>query len=143
MPGAVQKCYHAMALDERRGNFEPTRVKSPRGGPSTEGRLEEVWFRGVHSDVGGGQSIGLSSITLCWMIKRALSDGLPIDEVELGRFEALRNPDASISENFDPKKDPARKIKPTDLVHETVRARGNAGGMEHNDPPSGLKVVRD
>lgn len=138
---SVQKCCHAMALDERRGSFKPTRVKAPKGVTPTEGRLEEVWFRGVHSDVGGGMSLGLSSIALCWMMRRAIDCGLPIDTAELGRFEAMRDPDAPISKNFDPKLDPARKIEPADAVHASVQPRGNAGGREHNDPPSGLKVV--
>jgi uncharacterized protein (DUF2235 family) len=142
LPANVARCCHAMALDERRGNFEPTRVEAPRG-QTTDGRLEEVWFRGVHSDVGGGASLGLSSIALCWMIRRALANGLAIDDAELHRFEALRNPNAPISENFDPKADPQRRIKPTDAVHESVRPRASAGGKEHNDPPAGLRVVGD
>ena len=40
----LQYCFHALALDERRPSFSPTRL---------HGALE-VWFRGVHSDVGGG-----------------------------------------------------------------------------------------
>lgn len=141
LPESVQKCCHAMALDERRGNFKPTRVKMPGGGTPTEGRLEEIWFRGVHSDVGGGMSLGLSSIALCWMLRRAIDSGLPIDTAELGRFEALQDPEAPISKNFDPKKDPARTIDPSDAVHASVQPRGKTGGREHNDPPSGLKVV--
>ena len=42
----LQYCFHAMALDERRPSFLPTRL---------EGACE-VWFRGVHSDVGGGNA---------------------------------------------------------------------------------------
>lgn len=143
LPANVAKCYHAMALDERRGNFAPTRVKAPRAGPATDGRLEEVWFRGVHSDVGGGASVGLSSIALCWMMRRALANGVPIDEAGLRRFDALRDPDAPISKNFDPKLDPARRIEPTDTVHASVRPRGRKDGQEHNDPPPGLSVVGD
>lgn len=143
LPANVAKCYHAMALDERRGNFAPTRVKVAGAGQSGDGRLEEVWFRGVHSDVGGGASIGLSSIALCWMMRRAMANGVPMDEAELRRFEALRDPDAPTSKNFDPKRDPRRRIEPTDAVHASVRPRGRAGGREHNDPPAGLRVVGD
>ncbi len=55
LPGNVRKCYHAMALDERRQGFPLTRVEAGIGAPPTSGRLREVWFRGVHSDVGGGE----------------------------------------------------------------------------------------
>jgi uncharacterized protein (DUF2235 family) len=92
LPGNVAKCYHAMALDERRGNFAPTRIRTARAGQSLNGRLEEVWFRGVHSDVGGGASVGLSSIALCWMLRRALANGLPMDDVGCRRFESLCDP---------------------------------------------------
>ncbi len=139
----VQNCYHAMALDERRGNFKPTRVLTPEGKKPSQNRLEEVWFRGVHSDVGGGLSIGLSSIALCWMLKRARSKGLPINSDEISRFEALCDPSAAISKNFDPIKDPQRKILSDDLVHESVQPRGSLDGKEHNDPPPGLQVIED
>jgi uncharacterized protein (DUF2235 family) len=141
LPDNVQKCYHAMALDERRGNFKPTHVEAPKGGRSTEGRLQEVWFRGVHSDVGGGKCIGLSSIPLCWMMKRALENGLPVNEAELHRFEDMKKPSAPISKNLDPRKDPLRKIESTDCVHESVQPRGMTGDIEHNDPPAGLTVI--
>ncbi len=141
LPKNVKKYCHAMALDERRGNFEPTRVKGSDGATINDGRLEEVWFRGVHSDVGGGMSIGLSSIALCWIMQRAIDIGAPIDALELERFIAMKDPDAPVSKNFDPKKDPARRIESTDLVHETVYPRGIVDGKEHNDPPAGLQAV--
>ena len=78
----VQYCYHAMALDERRGNFPLTRIKTRKGGTLGD-RLQEVWFRGVHSDVGGGKCAGLSNIALCWMLKRAKEAGLPVVESKL------------------------------------------------------------
>ena len=38
LPDNVRKCYHAMALDERRDNFPLTRVEPPQGGLPTDGR---------------------------------------------------------------------------------------------------------
>ncbi len=130
-------------MDERRGNFEPTRVKASKKSAPVEGHLEEVWFRGVHSDVGGGMSIGLSSIALCWMVRNAIASGLPLDPAELERFKTMRDPEALISKSFAPKLDPPRRIESTDKVHESVQPRGNTGGKEHNDPPSNLTVVCD
>ncbi len=140
LPDNVKHCYHAMALDERRGNFCLTRV-APRKGGALGDRLQEVWFRGVHSDVGGGQCPGLSNIALCWMLRRAKETGLPVDEAKLKAHEALRNPDAVVSKSFDPKEDPQRTINPGDFVHETVKARGHLGGRVHNDPSSGVRIV--
>jgi hypothetical protein len=75
------------------------------------------------------------------MLRRALANGLPMDDAGCRRFELLRDPDAPISRNFDPKLDPARRIEPTDIVHASVRPRGRVGGREHNDPPASLRVI--
>lgn len=143
LPDNVEHCFHAMSLDERRGNFPLTRVEAPKGGKSIEGRVEEVWFRGVHSDVGGGQCIGLSSIALVWMLSRAQRCGLPIDADDLADHKKRRDPRAPISKNFDPIKDPKREVPKTDLVHASVTPRGRANGRDHNDPPPGMKVATD
>jgi uncharacterized protein (DUF2235 family) len=142
LPPNVKRCCHAMALDERRGNFPLTRVKAAGGAPSPI-RIHEVWFRGVHSDVGGGQSVGLSSIALCWMLANAKLNGLPIDSATFANYSTLRDANAPVSRNFDPKADPKRVIGAQDMVHESVRPRGNAGGKEHNDPPAGCRIATD
>ncbi len=142
LPPNVQHCYHAMALDERRGNFSLTRVRVQKDGPAADGRLQEVWFRGVHSDVGGGQCLGLSSIALCWMLRRAQECGLPVDKERLARYVSCCDAAASISKNFDPIPDPQRTILPGDCVHESVTPRGQVGGLVHLDPPAGISIVR-
>jgi len=141
LPDNVKHCYHAMALDERRGNFCLTRVE-PRKGGTIGDRLQEVWFRGVHSDVGGGQCPGLSNIALSWMLRRAKETGLPVDEEKLTHYESMCDPDAIVSKNFDPKKDPQRTINPGDFIHESVKPRGHVGGRIHNDPPAGVRIAR-
>jgi uncharacterized protein (DUF2235 family) len=63
--------YHALAIDERREDFYPTPWGRPRHG------LEEVWFAGVHSNVGGGYADSrLSDIALNWMMAKAQCHGL-------------------------------------------------------------------
>ena len=70
-------CYHAMAIDEDRAFFPLTRL-SKAG--KTFSKLREVWFRGVHSDIGGGNAnLGLNWIALNWMFENALRHELPID----------------------------------------------------------------
>ncbi|WP_069164396.1 DUF2235 domain-containing protein [Nocardia altamirensis] len=78
----------ALAIDERRRNFEPClwevpiepNVKYRRGFQ----RVKQVWFEGVHSDIGGGyQECGLSDITLRWMVREAESVGLAFDRERL------------------------------------------------------------
>ena len=65
--GHVLNAFHALAMDERRGNFQPAVwVKYAR-----DQVLEQVWFPGVHSDIGGGYAEhGLADDTLSWMLAR-------------------------------------------------------------------------
>lgn len=84
----VKNAYHAVAIDERRGPFVPTLWS----GDSKPGqRIEQCWFTGVHSDVGGGVRIdGLSDITLRWMMDKSAESGLSFDE---GMAAATISPD--------------------------------------------------
>lgn len=60
----VQRAVHCVAIDETRNAFLPTLM-------NREPRVEEVWFPGVHADVGGGYvRDGLARISLSFMIKR-------------------------------------------------------------------------
>ncbi|MBN1546719.1 MAG: DUF2235 domain-containing protein [Syntrophaceae bacterium] len=143
LPPNVKKCFHAMALDERCGNFPVTRIRPEKGTSAGAGRLREVWFRGVHSDVGGSASMGLSGIALSWMFSRAERANLPIDVAKVQRVQALCNPDAPISRNFDLLPDPPRKVRTRDWVHASVKPRGKQGGITHNDPPAGCRITDD
>jgi hypothetical protein len=53
------------SIDEKRKFFPVLKWNA-------EARVTQVWFPGVHSDVGGGhEESGLSDIALKWMIERA------------------------------------------------------------------------
>ena len=44
--------------------------------------VKQVWFAGVHSDIGGGYAepeSGLARIALAWMVREAKKAGLQID----------------------------------------------------------------
>ncbi len=104
----VDNCFHAISLDEKRETFRSTRVDG-----------YEVWFRGVHSNVGGGYADrGLSDIALRWMLDKAESCGLTFD---LSKTEALM-PDikGKLGEPKDPRPDPPRELRPRDRVHPTA-----------------------
>ncbi len=59
---------HALAIDEQRGPFAPTLWQTPARDDQV---VEQVWFAGVHSNIGGSyDDPGLSDIALDWMIKR-------------------------------------------------------------------------
>jgi uncharacterized protein (DUF2235 family) len=80
LSGRVDGAFHALAMHERRGTFSPTLWTVPRDQPRTSSQdLEQVWFSGVHSDVGGGYARrGLADITLLWMLSRAERYGLTV-----------------------------------------------------------------
>ncbi|MCD4721939.1 MAG: DUF2235 domain-containing protein [Desulfobacula sp.] len=66
----IRNAYHLVAIDENRLAFRPTLMNN-------ESRVNEIWFPGVHSDVGGGYNRdGLSDNTLSYMLKKAKLFGL-------------------------------------------------------------------
>ena len=72
---------HAVSLDERRSFFRQNLVDEMNcpGDPPRD--LKQVWFAGVHSDVGGSYpeaEAGLANITLRWMLKEAEAAGLKL-----------------------------------------------------------------
>ena len=63
----VKAARHALAIDEKRVFFRPSLL-------GEFGDKKEVWFAGVHSDVGGGypeSESGLAKIPLQWMVEEA------------------------------------------------------------------------
>jgi hypothetical protein len=96
---SVRVARQALAIDERRRTFAPCLWSVPDDSPTTvqvthsdgtEGtvpRVKQVWFEGVHSDVGGGYSeSGLSDTTLLWMTDQAQQCGLAFDDSLMRRF---------------------------------------------------------
>jgi hypothetical protein len=79
----VDYAYHAVALDERRSMFQPALWELSRSSrqEAVKQEVEQVWFPGVHSNVGGGYAdAGLSDIALDWMIRKAQAVGLTFKE---------------------------------------------------------------
>ena len=78
----IEKAYHAISIDERRASFSPTLWTGPDGSPrANDSQLQQVWFPGVHCDVGGSYAeCQLSNITLRWMIDNAKACGLTFDQ---------------------------------------------------------------
>ncbi len=80
LPLGVHHGYHALALDEYDPMFAPFVWRVPNTRKNTlQKTVKQVWFIGVHSDIGGGyRDHALSDITLDWMIKNARRHGLKI-----------------------------------------------------------------
>lgn len=84
----VDVALHAIAIDEKRGPFPPAIWTREKGKPLPAGQtVEQVWFAGVHSNVGGSYAdAGLSDTALDWMIKRAHAlAGLDFDSQYIGK----------------------------------------------------------
>ena len=71
----VDKACHALAIDDERHSFHPELWDETM--ETDDSRIEQVWFPGVHSNIGGGYSKqGLSLVTMDWMMTRAEAVGL-------------------------------------------------------------------
>lgn len=124
LPNNVEYCFHAMAMDERRQTFRITRALN----------AYEVWFRGVHSDVGGGNgNVGLSYIARRWMLRKAKAAGLPINDAAITACDQKINPDASLHPPKDFIPNEYRGFLKGDRFHYTVRER-----PDHKNPPQEL-----
>ena len=107
---------HALSIDEHRKFFEPTLwggLDPDPSGPTHECNppsfdqnkqqdVQEVWFAGDHSDVGGGHedgNNGLAQIALNWMIKEAVNAPPVDDKDELTLL--LRDKDKEVFETLE------------------------------------------
>ncbi|KAL8786866.1 MAG: hypothetical protein Q9195_008023 [Heterodermia aff. obscurata] len=64
----VEYAFQALALDEHRKTFSPTIWERPEG-PAKLKQLKQVWFPGVHSNIGGSyDDSSMADLTLTWMI---------------------------------------------------------------------------
>ncbi len=150
----VETARHALALDDERDAFHPVPWDEPWGGDQQ--RIKQVWFSGMHADVGGGYpDDSLAFVSLAWMMDEAAASGLvlrpekvaeanrianafgPIHDSRSGwksyyRYQP-RNVGAYIvppSEGTQSMRDPETKdqgIAHKVWVHDSVLARVNAG----------------
>lgn len=92
----VLRARHALAIDDERDAFHPllwdevheaALIKAKK---VDERRLEQVWFTGMHADVGGGYpDESLSYVSLLWMMEEAERAGLRTLTVVKDRIVAL------------------------------------------------------
>ncbi|KAF3194096.1 hypothetical protein TWF225_008270 [Orbilia oligospora] len=91
----TENAFHALALDEHRMPFTPTLWRLPN---LTERHtdivpnLKQVWFPGVHTNIGGGyKDQELSDLTLVWMIEQFI----PFLGFDLNYVKSLREVSSS------------------------------------------------
>ncbi len=131
---------HAIALDERRAFFR-TNLWRPSLPPADSGPkdLKQVWFAGVHCDVGGGypeSESSASKIPLQWMLREATAAGLLVDprrvDIVLGRAGVgyvPPDPNGPLHESLTKLWWPAELIakRHYDSAHKTWERRMNLG----------------
>jgi uncharacterized protein (DUF2235 family) len=82
----IVRARQALAIDEARFDFRPELWLTSNSNQT----IEQRWFAGVHSNVGGGYRYdGLANIALQWIVEGAQGenkDGLQLDEVYLSHF---------------------------------------------------------
>ena len=141
LPANVKCCRHAMAMDESRALFPLTRLCDKDG--QHDDRLMELWFRGVHSDVGGGNgNRGLNWIALNWMYTHAVRAGLPIEPAAIaGNLLDRGLPQQISAHKLDSKIE--RTFFANDSLHSTVVIGPGIAGRPHNNPSMTLARMDD
>lgn len=119
---------HAMAIDEHRVDFIPT-IWEPRDDMD----MQQVWFAGSHSNVGGSykpdpDGSALSDNTLAWMIGQAQSAGLDLERhlkrnLHENPLATLHNSRRSFYRIREKYFRPIVHGKGPVLIHETVKDR--------------------
>jgi uncharacterized protein (DUF2235 family) len=92
----VQRACHALSLDDQRQTFHPILFDESNEDPE-EARISQVWFAGVHSNVGGGYPEDqLSLVTLDWMISQLRPTGVRLDATLVAELASDRSAFARI-----------------------------------------------
>ena len=131
----VRHGFHALAHDESRAAFTPILWETGEG--DWQGRVEQVWFRGAHGDVGGqigafGPARPLSNLPLVWMLEKAQGCDLSLPEGWRARFPTdPEAPSVGTWRNWGKafllraRREVGRD--PSERLHSSVRPRGGAG----------------
>ncbi|MBY6115845.1 DUF2235 domain-containing protein [Mameliella alba] len=90
---SIRHGFHALAHDETRAAYAPVMWDCP---PGWAGKVEQVWFRGTHGDIGGqlggfNEARPLANIPLVWMLERLENCGVALPEGWRTRFPCDAN----------------------------------------------------
>ena len=127
LSGIVKHGFHALAIDDTRKPYEPSIWKAPK----ERQEIQQMWFAGVHSDVGGGrEDSGLSDGAFVWMMEKAQALGLAFDGEYVSKW-VRPDPLGTLHGNgpwdwFDFLNEPRRlgsASEATEVLHDSVRAR--------------------
>ena len=99
----VDRACHALSLDDSRTTFHPlpwdeaAEAEMVKRNEVPAGRITQVWFAGVHSNVGGGYPEDrLSLVPLEWIMSEAKANELPLDDAHIQNTAAASSPYARL-----------------------------------------------
>lgn len=96
----VDRAIHALAIDDERQSFHPL-IWDEREPPQPGQSIEQVWFAGAHSNVGGGYpKQGMSLVALDWIMYEAEQVGLRFVAAERRYYHEHANVDDKL---YDPR----------------------------------------
>jgi type VI secretion system (T6SS) phospholipase Tle1-like effector len=145
----VRNAFQALAIDERRGNFQAA-IWVPADFPDSDANrlahgpqqvLKQMWFPGVHSNVGGGyESHGLSDTAFLWMLLQVAG------KLQFEQDTVVSCLDTKTNENFprgtledsrtrfwkfigSPIPRPVCIVSATEYIHQSAQLRATGGGQ--------------
>lgn len=142
---SVTHAYHALSIDDERKIFHPELWDHDT---LPHQSMEQVWFCGVHTDIGGGyRDTGLSDIALNWLIQHSVRHGLLIYDTHILKFSG--NPDGTMhnsraklwekcaytrKERFWPKLDKLGVPRDKPSIHPSVHQRTHSSDNNPDGP---------
>jgi len=146
----IKQACHALSIDDERRSFKPLLWNH-------DDRIEQVWFAGVHANVGGGYpQQGLSIVTLDWMMKKAKAAGLNFIQTDL---DFARNREYAFDKLYDSRSglgtyyrykmrdiaEICRVSKISPVIHESTIQRIAEGILNYapGNFPNNFTVVND
>ena len=152
LSGLVNRACQAIAIDDERHTFHPLMWDES---DQDHERISQVWFSGVHSNVGGGYpKQGMSIVALDWMMSEAAKVGLRFNAADRTYFgehvninDMLYNSRAGLAVyyRYKPRDIAAicRAANTTPKVHESVidRIRQQTAGYSPGNLPVSMTLV--
>jgi Uncharacterized alpha/beta hydrolase domain (DUF2235) len=148
----VRNAFQALAMDEQRGNFQgaiwmPSKPAAASAPGAVAQNLRQMWFPGVHSNIGGGyEEHGLSDATFLWMVDQLQTSALiglaPASIVSaLDGRSAEAYPSGKLQDSRTllwhligcPVPRPVAVSSVTEKVHDSARARSTAARTTARD----------
>jgi len=144
----VDNAYQAVAIDERRPQFVPTLWEQQEQVVGQQ--MEQVWFAGVHTNVGGGyRDSGLSDIAFLWMKEKAEACGLAFNTADVLRnarpdpLGELRDSKIGLYQRFpDAIRPIGEQPHGNEAVHQSAVERKGRSDRTPYQPPNLLRFLQ-